>query len=319
MAQRGPIVVLGASGAIGRAVAAELLAQGAAIRCPLRRVPVDPFENPNAHVEIGDMRNRDMQERVLEGASGVISCLASRTGVPKDAWAVEYELNKAWLDAALAAQIPQFVLLSALCVQRPELAFQRAKLAFEAHLHAAPVNWTIVRPTAFFRSLSGQVDRLRLGKPFLVFGSGCLTACKPISDRDLARYLVACLDNPQRANRVLPIGGPGPAQTPLQQGAALAAALDLPFRVRHVPVSVLNVIIAGLSLAGLVNRTARDKAELARIGRHYATRSMLLWDPATQTYCDQATPETGNDRLEEYFRALAAGEVVLERGEHAVF
>jgi divinyl chlorophyllide a 8-vinyl-reductase len=76
-----------------------------------------------------------------------------------------------------------------------------------------------VRPTAFFKSLSGQVARVQQGKPFLVFGDGTLTACKPISDDDLGDYLAGCLTRPDsRHNRVLPIGGPGPAITPRQQG-----------------------------------------------------------------------------------------------------
>jgi divinyl chlorophyllide a 8-vinyl-reductase len=61
-----------------------------------------------------------------------------------------------------------------------------------------------VRPTAFFKSLSGQIARVRAGKPFLLFGDGTLTACKPISDDDLGRFIAACLTDPEKANRVLP-------------------------------------------------------------------------------------------------------------------
>ncbi len=77
-----------------------------------------------------------------------------------------------------------FVLLSAICAQKPVLAFQKAKLAFEAHLLEQGLTYSIVRPTAFFKSLSGQVARVKQGGPFLVFGDGRLTACKPISDAD---------------------------------------------------------------------------------------------------------------------------------------
>jgi divinyl chlorophyllide a 8-vinyl-reductase len=50
------------------------------------------------------------------------------------------------------------VLLSAICVQKPLLEFQRAKLAFEAKLQeAGDITYSIVRPTAFFKSLAGQV------------------------------------------------------------------------------------------------------------------------------------------------------------------
>lgn len=313
------IVLLGASGTIGRAVRHELLMRGFEVCCPLRNRPADFDDHPRLQVEEGDLQNPEFQARVMNGPSGVISCLASRSGAPKDAWDVEYGLNSAWLKASERAQARQFILLSALCVQRPELAFQHAKLAFEAELQSAGLTWTIVRPTAFFKSLSGQMERLRQGKPFLVFGDGRLTACKPISDDDLSRFIVDCLDHPERANQILPIGGPGPAETPAEQGEALAAALDVPFKIRHVPVALLGAIIAVLSVAGWLSPWARDKAELARIGKHYATRSMLVWDRETQTYSDEATPETGQDRLTSYYVKLAAGEVVLDRGDHAVF
>jgi hypothetical protein len=41
---------------------------------------------------------------------------------------------------------------------------------------------SIVRATAFFTSWSGQIERARAGKTFLVVGDATLTSCKPISD-----------------------------------------------------------------------------------------------------------------------------------------
>ena len=117
------------------------------------------------------------------------------------------------LAAARRACVGHFVLVSAICVQKPLLAFQHAKLAFEAALIEADLTHSIVRPTAFFKSLSGQVERVKRGKPFLVFRDGTLTACKPISDDDLADYLADCLEDARRWDRVLPIGGPGEAIT----------------------------------------------------------------------------------------------------------
>jgi divinyl chlorophyllide a 8-vinyl-reductase len=125
--------------------------------------------------------------------AAVVSCLASRTGEPGDAWAVDHAAHSLVLkEAVAAAGVGRFVLLSAICVQKPLLDFQRAKLAFEAELTAAPLAWTIVRPTAFFKSLSGQVARVQAGRPFLIFGDGRLTACKPISDADLGAVSGDC-------------------------------------------------------------------------------------------------------------------------------
>lgn len=61
-----------------------------------------------------------------EHCDAVVSCLASRTGAPRDAWAVDRQAHLPALAAALAAGASQFVLLSAICVQKPVLAFQHA-------------------------------------------------------------------------------------------------------------------------------------------------------------------------------------------------
>jgi divinyl chlorophyllide a 8-vinyl-reductase len=254
-----------------------------------------------------------------EHFDAVVSCMASRTGAPADAWAIDHQAHRDVLAAAQSAGVGHFVLLSAICVQKPLLAFQHAKLAFEAALIQSGVTYSIVRPTAFFKSLSGQIDRVKRGKPFLIFGDGALTSCKPISDGDLAAYLADCLEDECRWNRVLPIGGPGAAITPREQGDALFAALGRTPRFRQVPVALLDAIIAGLGAAGRLVPALAAKAELARIGRYYATESMLVLNPATGRYDAAATPSTGTETLFDFYRTLAAGAAAPDRGDHAVF
>jgi divinyl chlorophyllide a 8-vinyl-reductase len=248
-----------------------------------------------------------------------VSCLASRTGVPADAWAIDHQAHVHALAAAQAAGVKHVVLLSAICVQKPLLAFQQAKLAFEKHLMASGATYSIVRPTAFFKSLCGQLGRVKAGKPFLLFGDGALTACKPISDRDLAHYIARCITDPSLHNRVLPIGGPGPAITPRQQGEKLFELLGQPPRFKQVPVALMSSIIAVLAALGRVLPPLAKKAELARIGRYYATESMLVINPQTGQYDASATPSTGSDTLFDLYAQLVAGAAAPERGEHAVF
>jgi len=70
---------------------------------------------------------------------------------------------------------------------------------------------------------------------------------------------------------------------------------------------------------GRVSPRMAAKAELARIGRYYATESMLVWDSAAGRYDAAATPEFGSDRLEDHYAALLRGDVGDDRGAHAVF
>lgn len=311
------VLLAGATGTIGRATALALQEAGHEVRA-LIRPEAEAGLLPGCQIVRGQATDPGDLARALDvQVDAVVSCLASRTGEAADAWAVDHAAHSAVLKAAVAAGVGQFVLLSAICVQKPLLEFQRAKLAFEAELKASPLTWSIVRPTAYFKSLSGQVPRVLAGRGFLVFGDGRLTACKPISDRDLGRYLALCLTDPDKRNRVLPIGGPGPAITPLDQPAMLERLLGRPVPIRHVPVALMDAIIGGLSLAGMVVPKLRAKAGLARIGRYYATESMLVWDGSR--YNPDATPEFGSDRLEDHYAAMLRGEVADERGAHAVF
>ncbi len=334
------VFVLGATGTIGRATVRALAARGYEVVCFVRPRALREFADtktkratnsdvrsnmaarPNVTFREGDVRDAASLARDGfrdEHFDAVVSCMASRTGTPRDAWVVDHDAHRNVLTAAKNVGVSQMVLLSAICVQKPLLAFQQAKLAFERELMSSGLTWSIVRPTAFFKSLSGQIARVKNGKPFLVFGDGTLTACKPISDDDLAAFIADCLTNPALQNRVLPIGGPGPALTPREQGAQLFALLGQPPRYTHVPVALLNVIIGTLSTLGRVVPKLEEKAQLARIGGYYATESMLVWDAAVKRYDAAATPSTGSETLTDYYAKLLRGEVSDDRGEHAVF
>lgn len=316
------VFMLGATGTIGKATVAALVARGHSVTCFVRPGSKAPDLPDAVVIRYGDVT--DPASIAGEGFGqdrfdAVVSCLASRTGAPRDAWAIDHKAHVDVLAAAQKAGVTQMVLLSAICVQRPLLAFQHAKLAFEAALIGSGVTYSIVRATAFFKSLSGQIDRVKRGKPFLVFGDGKLTACKPISDDDLGAFLAACLDDPARQNRIMPIGGPGPAITPREQADHLFGLMGKTARVKQVPVALLDGIIAVLSVLGRVVPKLRDKAELARIGRYYATESMLVLDPATGRYDADATPESGTVTLFDFYARVLRGEAQVDRGDHAVF
>lgn len=65
----------------------------------------------------------------------------------------------------------------------------------------------------------------------------------------------------------------------------------------------------------------QDAAEFGRIGKYYATESMLVWDPVKQEYLADATPSYGKDTLEDFFsKAVQDGGLKgQELGDQAVF
>ncbi len=311
------VLLFGASGTIGRATANALLNDGHTVTCVLRlsasgeAVAAD-LEAAGARCRFADVT--DAGSVMRDGFAGdkfdtVVTCLASRSGTPEDARRIDYKANSDILKAAQANGVPQMILLSAICVQKPRLAFQHAKLAFERELMGAGLAWSIIRPTAFFKSLSGQIERVKNGKPFLLFGNGELTRCKPISDADLGRYISRAVTDTDLQNRILPIGGPGPAISPKEQGEKLFKLLGKTPRFRHVSLRLMDAIIGALSFIGRISARAAAKAEYARIGRYYATESMLVLDQKTGDYRADLTPETGRDTLFEHYEQVVGGEV----------
>ena len=233
---------------------------------------------------------------------------------------MDHAANIAALAAAKATGAGLFVLLSAICVQKPQLAFQHAKLAFERELIASGLPYSIVRPTAYFKSLSGQVARVRAGKPFLVFGDGRLTSCKPISDDDLASYLAERLTDASQRNRILPIGGPGPAIAPWDQAEALFGLLKKPLRIRRG--SRGSARRDHRRLCDAWQSVGEDACESGVCAHRKILRHGIdagLGRGSVGRYSARDTPETGSDTLYDFYARLIRDEASVKLGDHAAF
>jgi divinyl chlorophyllide a 8-vinyl-reductase len=90
-------------------------------------------------------------------------------------------------------------------------------------------------------------------------------------------------------------------------------------RFRRVPVGVLDGVIGMLGAGARAVPSLAEKAELARIGRYYATESMLVLNRTTGRYDAAATPSTGTETLFDFYRTLVDGAATPDRGDHAVF
>lgn len=174
-ANRKRVVVVGATGYIGKYVTKESVRRGhetIAVVRPSADTSSEFFDG--ATIVKSDVTNIDLLQNCDAFSSRpdvVISCLASRSGVKEDSFLIDYQATLNSLSAATAAGAEQFVLLSAFCVRKPLLQFQQAKLQFEVALEQAHQlgklpKYSIVRPTAFFKSVSGQLELVQQGWPF---------------------------------------------------------------------------------------------------------------------------------------------------------
>lgn len=306
------IFVAGSTGYIGKNVVKYALDNGFDVVTAKRHSDDKPGQL-NKKLKVIKISNNDNNWIAdLEKVDVIISCLASRTGEPKDAHLVDYKLNCLLLEKAKALKCSQFILLSAICVQKPRLAFQFEKLAFEEELKKSGLNFSIVRPTAYFKSLSGQIENIKKGKPYVYFGDGQITQCNPISEKDLSLYILSCIKDKTKWRKILPIGGPKQSITPKDIGKILFEIFEVSPKYKSFPTKILDAIRLLLLIISPFSNWAKNKSELIKIAKYYATESMLIWDEKKKCYDANMTPSTGKDTLRDYFYSIKNLDLQLE-------
>ena len=146
--------------------------------------------------------------------------------------------------------------------------------------------------------------------------------------------------NPARARRILLAGATGyigraVAVELLRRGHSVIAPVRDEGGRQRPDAAIVEDALAGVTrrvveltdaalalltpLAKLSPRFAA-KAELARIGRYYATESMLLWDERKGEYDAEATPGYGEETLRDFYvRVLEEGLAGQLLGDQALF
>ena len=308
-------IIAGATGYIGKSCVREAVRQGyktiALVRDPSK---LDTPEGKQAFGEFFEgaqvvacdvtdeaQLNQIMADIAKEAGSidAVVSCLASRSGVKKDAYLIDYQATLNCLEAGRAVGAKHFVLLSAFCVKNPWLQFQQAKLKFEAALQEQKdMTWSIVRPTAFFKSVSGQLEVVQSGAPFVGFGNGEITRCNPIAESELAEYLLDCVKDTSRHQKIINLGGPDEPLTMKKQGEMLFEATGMEPKFVFAPVWIFDAVINTLQFFADITGSEKleDAAETGRIGKYYAVEDMLTTSPEEKY---------GKITLQEHYNRIA--------------
>ena len=295
------IAVVGSTGYIGKAVVRESVRRGYPTTAVMRDISKGRNE---PKFQGATLRQFDVQDReaCLRGdlfppgsVDAVICCLASRSGTRKDSFAIDYQASLNCAEAAKAAGARRFILLSAYCVKSAErgdpyaLQFQYAKLKLEralADLADDSFDYVSVRPTAFFKSVSGQVEVVDGGGPFVYFdlGEGRTATCNPISEPDLAAALLDQVADDTHKNTHWNLGGPDDGMSMKAQGELIHDVLGKEGKPKllGVPIGLFDFIINGLQWAADTFNSEKldDAAELGRIGKYYAIEDMLTTDPS---------------------------------------
>lgn len=318
-ATKGGVLVMGATGYIGKAVVQQLVSRGLPVTAfvqqrqqggPARALD----ELSGAKIFNGNVCDASDVRAAMQGCDSVISCISSRSGSRKEVWEIDYGASKTALDVLEEQGGKSYVLLSAICVKTPELELHRAKLKMEEDLKASSIEHAVsVRPSAYFKSVAAQVPTVVSGQPYILFGDGTHTRSNPIGQNDLAARLVDSLDASasefagSSSYHVIEIGGAADPLTPRQQSEII---FELAGRgtAEHVSVPLvwLDRIVNALdaSARALPFETLAEAAESARIARFYATEDML--GPSDPRYAAERLVDFYEERVSEERAKLVA-------------
>jgi uncharacterized protein YbjT (DUF2867 family) len=149
---RETVLVVGATGMLGRQVVERLLARGKRVRALVRPTSkTDALHMDGVELAEGDLLDFDTLRGALEGAESLVTSAAGYTGhTPGDTIRTDQAGNRNLIDAAAASSIRRFVFTSILtCDLTPNVPHFWAKKVAEDHLEKRGVPFVSLRPGAF--------------------------------------------------------------------------------------------------------------------------------------------------------------------------
>ena len=264
------ILVVGATGQLGGAVARGLRARAHPVRILARPGSAyQPLADLGAEVALGDLRDPASLAVACRGVSTVVTTANSaRRGGADTVETVDLHGTRALIDAAARAGVGHFIYTSVLGVtEASPVPFLAAKARNESALRGSGMTWTILAPDAFQESWPLRVvgAPAAAGRPVAIIGTGTRRHTW-IAEGDVAAFALAAVDAPAAANRHLPIGGPE-ALSWLDVVAVYERLLGRELEVRHVaagdPLLAVPAQVQPLLAAFDTYETTLDTAPLA--------------------------------------------------------
>ena len=208
------ILVVGATGRLGRLIAQTLLGQGKLVRILVRSgSSPDTLLAAGAQPVTGDLKDPQSLSAACAGVDAVITTANSMgRGGGDTVESVDRVGNANLINAAAAEGVGHFVFTSVLGASpQSPMQFTRAKGETEQRLRGSGIPWTVLQPDAFMDTWIPPVvgGPALAGEPVTIVGEG-RRRHSFVAMRDVAAYAVAALDHRHTEGRTLVIGGPQP-------------------------------------------------------------------------------------------------------------
>ena len=267
---QGRVLVAGASGQLGGAIARQLIAAGVPVRAlARRRDKLADLERAGAEIATANLLDGAKLHDACQGIDQIISTANNNMGSgPTSPGRIDLTAHQNLCAAARNARVRRLIYVSFRGLGADEAVdIFRLKWYIEDAIRRSGVPYVMLRPTAFMDVWINEViaDRVRKKGGALIFGDGSAVA-NYIAVDDVATFAVRVLGRSEIVNEVIEVGGPSDVSL-----ADLATLVERKCgasgRRQHVPVAMLRILP---TLIRPFNETA---ARLMSLGHYAATRS----------------------------------------------
>lgn len=283
------VILFGATGHAGRAIAAELDRRGhtvtAVVRHAGRADSIAPFVSK---LIVADVLDPHSLQGVCQGQELVVSALGKSVSpfeFSKPTFQeVDFQGNMNILAAAQHSGVRKFIYLSALGAERLSyLNYFRVHHEFSECLRASGLDYAIIQPPAIMSAFLDLIKMAQKGM-LVTIGKGD-SQTNPICETDLARVLVDAIGQP---NGTIAAGGQT-VYTRRRINEIIQQAVRPGKKVWNVPAGMVR---AALPVWKILSRNLYDKlAFFLEVNEH-----------------DVLAPRVGETRLEEYVSGVLIDE-----------
>merc|ERR1719323_684107 len=314
------VLVLGATGTLGRQVVRQFLNAGYSVRCMIRNRADRPFSfliDWGATVIVGSLTRPETLPSSLIGVHTVIDCSTAR---PEESiYEVDWDGKKKFIQCCEKMKVQRYIFMSILdCDKYSNVPLMQIKCLTEKFLQKTALRYTILRVSGFMQPLISQYAVNVLDDQKVWGDDGSSPGIAYIDSQDCARMIAAATNKERTVGKTLSLTGPK------VWSSADIIKLCEKLSGRKADVNVVsNTLLQLTQLAAGSFQWTIDIAERLRfveVNQGSASSSGVM---SPETYLILGMDTGGSRKLDEYigeyyrrvFKKLTKGKYEAEAGE----